>query len=45
VALSEHGGGFVAEVAIGRPADAHLEQRLRDALGAIAVDTRFRFTG
>jgi hypothetical protein len=26
-------------------ADAALERRLRDSLGAIAVDTTFRFTG
>jgi fatty-acyl-CoA synthase len=45
VAVQEQGGGFAAEAAIRGAADPQLEQRLRDALGAIAVDTRFRFTG
>jgi fatty-acyl-CoA synthase len=44
VRVSEQGGGFVAEAAIDAAADAQLEQRLRDALGAIAVPTRFRFS-
>jgi fatty-acyl-CoA synthase len=43
--LSEQGGGFAAEVAIRAAADPQLEQRLRDALGAIAVAIRFRFLG
>jgi hypothetical protein len=30
-------------VAVGAPVDARLEQQLRKALGAIAVETRFRF--
>jgi len=45
IALSEQGGGFTAEATVGAPADPALEQRLRDALGAIAVATRFRFLG
>ncbi|MEJ8840309.1 AMP-binding protein [Ramlibacter sp. AN1133] len=43
VRVGEKGGGFVADAAIRGAADAQLEQRLRDALGAIAVETRFRF--
>jgi fatty-acyl-CoA synthase len=45
VTVAEQGGGFVAEATLPGPADARLEQRLRDALGAIAVETRFRFAG
>jgi fatty-acyl-CoA synthase len=43
VSVREQGGGFVAEAAVRAAADPQLEQRLRDALGAIAVATRFRF--
>ena len=39
----EKGAGSVAEVVVRGPADARLEQRLRDALGAIAVETVIRF--
>jgi fatty-acyl-CoA synthase len=45
VSVRDKGGGFVAEAAIRGATDAQLEQRLRDALGAIAVETRFRFLG
>jgi hypothetical protein len=41
--VREQGGAFVAEATLAHPADAALEQRLRDALGAIAVPTRLRF--
>lgn len=43
VNVREKGAGCVAEVTIHLPPDAQLEQRLRDALGAIAVETEFRF--
>jgi len=43
VAVREQGGGFAAEVRVQAQPDAHLEQRLREALGAIAVETVFRF--
>jgi fatty-acyl-CoA synthase len=45
VAVSEKAGGFVAEASVAAVQDAELERRLREALGAIAVETRFRFTG
>jgi fatty-acyl-CoA synthase len=45
VDVQEQGGAFAAEAKLAHPADAVLEQRLRDALGAIAVPTRFRFEG
>ena len=43
VSAREHGAGCRAEARIVGPADGLLEQRLRDALGAIAVETEFRF--
>lgn len=43
VSATEKGAGCVAEVNVDAPRDAALEQRLRDALGAIAVETAFRF--
>jgi fatty-acyl-CoA synthase len=43
VSAREKGAGCVAEVRVGAAADAGLEQKLRDALGAIAVETEFRF--
>ena len=43
VAVGEQGGGFVAEATIRGAADPRLEQRLRDALGAVALPTTFRF--
>jgi fatty-acyl-CoA synthase len=43
VTAQEKGAGCIAEVAVGAPVDARLEQQLRKALGAIAVETRFRF--
>lgn len=43
VGVREKGAGCLAEVTIHLPRDAQLEQRLRDALGAIAVETDFRF--
>jgi fatty-acyl-CoA synthase len=45
VRVREEGGGFVAEVAVAAAEDAQLAQRLRDALGAIAVPTRLAFNG
>ena len=45
VTVVEQGGGFLAEVAVGGPAEAQLQRRLVESLGAIAVQTRFRFTG
>ena len=39
----EKGAGCVAEVRVDAPRDPALEQRLREALGAIAVETVFRF--
>jgi fatty-acyl-CoA synthase len=44
VAVTEQGGGFAAEASIAHAPDAALERKLREALGAIAVETRFRFT-
>jgi fatty-acyl-CoA synthase len=44
VVASEQGAGCVADVAVQAPADEALQERLRQALGAIAVETRFRFT-
>lgn len=43
VRASEKGAACVAEVQVQAPADAALEQRLRESLGAIAVETVFRF--
>nr|WP_269117376.1 AMP-binding protein [Ramlibacter monticola] len=43
--VAEKGGGYVADATVPGAADPQLEQRLRDALGAIAVETRFRFAG
>ncbi len=43
VSVREKGAGCVAEVAVDAARDARLEQRLRDALGAIAVETVFAF--
>jgi len=43
VAVREQGGGFVANATLHAAADAQLEQRLRAALGAIAVEMRLRF--
>jgi fatty-acyl-CoA synthase len=43
VMAREQGGGCVAEVAIEGAPDVQLEARLRKALGAIAVETVFRF--
>jgi fatty-acyl-CoA synthase len=43
VSAKEKGAGSVAEVVVRGPVDARLEQRLRDAMGAIAVETVFRF--
>jgi fatty-acyl-CoA synthase len=43
VSAREKGAGCVAEVVVGVAPDAELEKRLRDALGAIAVETVFRF--
>ena len=39
----EKGAGCVAEVMVQAPRDAALEQRLREALGAIALETVFSF--
>jgi fatty-acyl-CoA synthase len=44
VSAREKGAGCVAEVTVQAAGDADLEQRLRDALGAIAVETVFRFS-
>lgn len=44
VAVSEKGAGCVAEVSVDAARDPRLEKRLREALGAIAVETVFRFT-
>jgi fatty-acyl-CoA synthase len=44
VRAEEKGAGAVALVEVAGPMDAALEERLRAALGAIAVETRFRFT-
>lgn len=43
VSAREQGAGLVAEVAIDAKRQAALEQRLREALGAVAVETVFRF--
>ena len=43
VAASEKGAGCVAEVGVDAARDPQMEQRLRKALGAIAVETVFRF--
>lgn len=43
LAVREQGGGFAADVTLHAANDAELERRLREALGAIAVQTRFRF--
>jgi fatty-acyl-CoA synthase len=43
VSAKEKGAGCIAEVVVQGERDAELEQRLREALGAIAVETRFRF--
>jgi fatty-acyl-CoA synthase len=45
VVAREKGAGCMAEVTVTAAADGQLEQRLRDALGAIAVETVFRFAG
>jgi fatty-acyl-CoA synthase len=45
VSVQEQGAGCRAEVMLDCEADAGLAQRLRDALGAIAVETVFRFRG
>ena len=44
VNATEKGAGCVAEVTVDAPRDPRLEQRLRDALGAIATETVFRFS-
>jgi hypothetical protein len=44
VTAREKGTGCVAEVQVQAARDPALEQRLRDALGAIAVETVFRFS-
>jgi len=43
VQAREKGAGCVAEVTVQAPRDAALEQRLREALGAISIETEFRF--
>lgn len=43
VSAKEKGAGCIAEVAVDAGPDAALEQRLRKALGAVAVETVFRF--
>ncbi|RYF16294.1 MAG: acyl-CoA synthase [Comamonadaceae bacterium] len=43
VSVREHGAGLRAEVLVDHAADAALEQRLRESLGAIAVGTAVRF--
>lgn len=43
VAVQEKGAGLLAEVVIDAQRDGALEQRLREALGAVAVETVFRF--
>ena len=45
VHAKEQGAGCLAEVDVHAAHDAGLEKRLRDALGAIAVQTVFRFAG
>lgn len=44
VSAREQGASCVADVAIDAARDPQLEQRLREALGAIAIQTAFRFT-
>jgi fatty-acyl-CoA synthase len=43
VSAKERGAGCVADVLVQARRDPALEQRLRDALGAIAVETIFTF--
>lgn len=43
VSAKEKGAGCVAEVVVQGDRDVQLEQKLRDALGAISVATSFRF--
>lgn len=43
VSAKEKGAGLVAEVEIDAERDAALEHRLRETLGAVAVETVFRF--
>jgi fatty-acyl-CoA synthase len=45
VSVMEKSGGFAAEVTVDHARDAALEKKLREALGAIAVETSFRFSG
>jgi fatty-acyl-CoA synthase len=45
VTAQERGGGFAALAELGMPPDAALQERLRKSLGAISVDTAFRFNG
>jgi fatty-acyl-CoA synthase len=44
VRAREKGAACAAEVTVAGTRDAQLEQRLRDALGAIATETTFRFS-
>jgi fatty-acyl-CoA synthase len=44
VSAREQGASCVADVAIDAARDPQLEQRLREALGAIAIQAAFRFT-
>jgi fatty-acyl-CoA synthase len=44
VTAKEKGAGCVAEVSVDAPRDPSLEKRLREALGAIATETVFRFS-
>jgi fatty-acyl-CoA synthase len=44
VRAREKGAAFTAEVTVAGARDAQLEQRLRDALGAIATETTFSFS-
>jgi fatty-acyl-CoA synthase len=44
VRAREKGAACAAEVTVAGARDAQLEQRLRDALGAIATETTFRFS-
>jgi fatty-acyl-CoA synthase len=43
VSAREQGGACIAHVTVAAASDAKLEQRLRDALGAIATETTFTF--
>jgi fatty-acyl-CoA synthase len=45
VRVTEQGASPLAQVRIEGPPDAALQQRLRQALGAIAVRTEFSFSG